>query len=424
MSRAAATDRLVALPTWYGPATIGVAIFAGLTLVGRPAGLGLSVALAGLLAAGAAAAPVQDRWTRTWWVLATGLAAMPALRTAGWVVALCVLGSLALAAVASARVATWGRLWIVPVLWLAAVVPGPLVVAGLAGRTRSSAVLRGAVLAALLVALFGSLFAAADAAFADLTGRVLPEVGDDLYERVALMVLVAGVAGAVAIVTGLREAAAAPAPASRLGRTESVMALGALVALFAAFVAVQAAALFGGDAFVQRTAGLTYAEYARSGFALLLVLAGLVLAVLAAAARWGRADRRLLGALCVLTLVVLASAWHRLDLYVDAYGATRARAFAGWSIGWLAGLFGLVLALRGGQRLPRAVITWSAVLGLAFGLSNPDRRIAARATDPAYRQTLSDDAAPVLGRCVRSEGGLWSYSLGRRTQGCRGQIAR
>ena len=36
------------------------------------------------------------------------------------------------------------------------------------------------------------------------------------------------------------------------------------------------------------TAGLTYAEYARSGFAQLLAVAALTLAVVAAAHRWAR----------------------------------------------------------------------------------------------------------------------------------------
>jgi len=196
------------------------------------------------------------------------------------------------------------------------------------------------------------------------------------------------------------------------------MALGALVAQIATSVAVQAAALFGGDAFVRRTAGLTYAEYARSGFALLLAVAALTLGVVAAAARWARADRWLLGALCLLTVVILASAWHRLDLYTEAYGATRAREFAVWCIVWLAGLFALVLALRGGARLPRAVVTWSAVLGMAFGLSNPEARVAAGATDPTYRTTLGDDAAGALGRCVDRGGGLLSFTLPAARYGC------
>ena len=81
------------------------------------------------------------------------------------------------------------------------------------------------------------------------------------------------------------------------------------------------------SAHVLDTAGLTYAEYARSGFAQLLAVAALTFAVIAAARRWAAAAAAaaLLAALCVLTLVVLASALKRLGLYEETYGFTRLR---------------------------------------------------------------------------------------------------
>ena len=66
-----------------------------------------------------------------------------------------------------------------------------------------------------------------------------------------------------------------------------------------------------------RPPGSPTREYARSGFAQLLVVAALTLAVVAAARRWahdgGRCCARCSRALCVLTLVVLASALKRLE---------------------------------------------------------------------------------------------------------------
>ena len=47
---------------------------------------------------------------------------------------------------------------------------------------------------------------------------------------------------------------------------EWALPLALLAGLFAVFVAVQIAVLFGGHEHVLRTAGLTYAEYARQGF--------------------------------------------------------------------------------------------------------------------------------------------------------------
>jgi hypothetical protein len=378
--------------TWYAWLTISLAVVAGATLVGRPAGLPFSLMLLVLLGAGAAVAPRHDGWTYVWWLCAGGLALMPALRHAVWVETLSVFGAVGLALAASDRTRSWLHLARLPVTSLGGLITGPGVLVGVVARKGSGAALRGGAIAVVLVGCFGSLFVAADSAFGALAEDVLPDFGEQWVTSLGITLLFACVAGALPVVAFSGRAAAAAPPQDRLGRTETRIALFALVALFAAFVVVQAATLFGGDAFVQRTSGLTYAEHARRGFGLLLIVAAMTLAVIACAARWAQADRWLLGALCLLTVVVLASAWHRLDLYVDAYGATRAREFAMWSILWLGGVFVLILDWPLRRRLPRILITWSAVLGLAFGLSNPDARIAAGAKDPAYIKTLSEDA--------------------------------
>src|SRR5690606_7665925 len=136
--------------------------------------------------------------------------------------------------------------------------------------------------------------------------------------------------------------------------------------------------LFGGHERVLETAGLTYAEYARGGFGQLLAVGALTLVVIAATRRYAaapdaaatRSQARLLGALCLLTLVVLASAWQRLSVYQDAYGFTRLRFAARSAIVWLAVVFAVLLvtaALRRTQLLPRAVtlLTATAVVAVA-----------------------------------------------------------
>jgi len=103
--------------------------------------------------------------------------------------------------------------------------------------------------------------------------------------------------------------------------------------LFLSFVVVQLTVLFGSREHVLRTTGLTYAEYARHGFWQLLVVTGLTLAVIAVAVRVApRVSPRdrlvvrvMLGALCVLSLVIVASALHRMSLYQQEYGWTRLR---------------------------------------------------------------------------------------------------
>jgi hypothetical protein len=208
-----------------------------------------------------------------------------------------------------------------------------------------------------------------------------------------------------------------PRPQGRLGVWEWAIPLALLDVLFLAFVAVQLTVLFGGDDHVLRTAGLTYAEYARQGFWQLLAAGAMTLAVVAAADLLADVARRrdallmraLLGILCALAIVVLVSALHRLRLYEDAYGLTRARLAAEVFALWLGGLFGLLLAAgivdRVARHLPRLVLAGSGAALLAFTVANPDGLIAERnverwrATgrlDVAYLQTLSADAAPAL----------------------------
>jgi hypothetical protein len=203
-------------------------------------------------------------------------------------------------------------------------------------------------------------------------------------------------------------------PRATLGRTEWIVAIAALDLLFAAFVLVQVTTLFGGDEHVLRTAGLTYAEYARQGFAQLEVVAALTLAVVTAAARWGppgdRLLRVLLAVLCVLTLVVLASALKRLGLYEHAFGFTRLRFVVHAQLLWLGALFLSLLvagAIRRTAWLPRATVALSAAAALVFSISDPDRWIAERNVDRYertgridihYLRDLSPDAAPVVRR--------------------------
>jgi hypothetical protein len=212
------------------------------------------------------------------------------------------------------------------------------------------------------------------------------------------------------------------AASATLGALESNIALGALVALFVAFVALQFATLFGGTQHVVKTAGLTYAEYARSGFAQLLVVAALAFAVLAAARRWARPHPLLPAALCLLTLVVLASALKRLGLYEETYGYTRLRLAAHAALLYLGALFALVLITCSA----RALVAVTAASVLVFALSDPERRIAQHnlerydrtgKIDVDYLHTLGPDAAPALAgrvatRCVEPDG-LAGFNLAR-----------
>ena len=122
---------------------------------------------------------------------------------------------------------------------------------------------------------------------------------------------------------------------------------------------------FGGHDYLERTTGLTYAEYVHQGFGQLTVATALTLLVVWAAARkapretsadvmWVRAS---LGLLCALTLVVVASALYRMHVYQEAYGFTELRLLVDVFEGWL-GLLVVAVMVAGitlrGAWLPRA----------------------------------------------------------------------
>ncbi len=186
-------------------------------------------------------------------------------------------------------------------------------------------------------------------------------------------------------------------------------------AVFALFLAAQMAAFLGGHDYIRDATGLTYAEYVHQGFAQLTFATALMLLVVWAAARkagdsisdrwWLRGS---LGALCALTLVVVASALHRMDLYQEAYGFTRLRLLVDVFEAWL-GLVVIAVVVAGirlrGWWLPRMALLSGSALLLALGLANPDAWIARHnldryeatgKVDEYYLQGLSADATPTL----------------------------
>lgn len=395
-------------------------------------GLGPGLLLAvvpALLAAHTAARAAGRRlrpWTALWALGCLALLAVPALRASAWPAVTALLAALLTGALALHGSRSWPGILLGPVGLLDSAVLGVRWVwsglrsRGEGRRERWLPVAKAVVVAVVLLALFGTLFASADAAFADLLSGLTPDVSG-MDGPVRFLLFAVGLVVAIAVA----RAAAAPSrwdriavrPGKARSRVEWALPLIVLNLLFAAFNAVQLAVLFGGYRKVLESTGLTYAEYARQGFWQLLWATLLTLAVIALALRWaprdGAGDRRLvrvvLGTLCVLTLVVVASALRRMDLYVDAYGLTRLRlSVAGVEL-WLGLVIVLIMAggLFGARWLPRAVAGSAVAAVLAFGLMSPDGVIAEGNVtryeqdgkiDLAYFQSLSADAVPALDR--------------------------
>jgi hypothetical protein len=284
-----------------------------------------------------------------------------------------------------------------------------------------------AVIGLILLLVFGALLAGADAAFARMLDDILPTVDAGVVSRWVFSFILVGLGTLAACFLALAPPAFDGEGIRRKGvrRIEWALPVGALVVLFAAFVAVQATVLFGGRDYVLRTAGLTAAEYARSGFWQLLVVTILTLVVLAVAAHLASREtvtdriwlRSLLGALAALTLVIVASALSRMWAYEQAYGFTRLRLLVGVCEIWLGVVFLLVMAagvrLRGRATwLPGAVVGTAVVALLGIAVLNPDRYIAEQNAirfadtggvgsgyiDLYYLRDLSADAVPALDR--------------------------
>ncbi|MEO5708970.1 MAG: DUF4173 domain-containing protein [Nocardioidaceae bacterium] len=414
-----------------GPRHVLAALVAGLlaaiVVPFREAGLGSFLVL--VTAAGVIAS--ADRRLRTTYHLAglglcTLLMATVVARDAEWIVALCVLAAAAVAVV----VLTEGRS--LPALLVSGLAVPLAALRGLPWLGRSvtvsrtsrnwAPVLRTLAVSAVLVLLFGLLFASADALFASWAGAVVPDLSDaTVVGRAFFAVVVAG-----ATLTGVYvavnpphvEQAALPEAKPVARPFEWLVPVGAVVVLFAMFVVAQLTVMFGGHAYLNRTTGLTYAEYVHQGFGQLTFATLLTLGVVAVAARKApRASARerlvlrtVLGVLCLLTLVVVASALFRVHVYEEAYGFTRLRLLVSVFEGWL-GLV-VLLVLGAGLRLhgawvPRAVLITGAVSLLALATADPDAWIARHnvdrfeqtgKVDRVYLAGLSDDALPVLAR--------------------------
>jgi hypothetical protein len=291
------------------------------------------------------------------------------------------------------------------------------------GRQAGAAAV-GVALAVPVLLVFGGLLMSADPGFE----RIVQSLVDWDFTIASHVVL----AGFIAWTSAgyLRTLATAKDPVLELGSTTLAKAprkpalgilelgipLGALSLTFLVFVGLQARYLFGGEAVILETAGLTYAEYARGGFFELVTVATLLLPVLLGT-EWllDRSNprnvtrfRTLSATLLVLVGLIMLSAVQRMRLYMDAYGLTGDRFYAMAFMIWI----GVVLALFGATVLRGmrhrfafgAVTTGFATLAI-LNIMNPDavivrtnlaRAEAGAELDLEYAARLDADAIPEL----------------------------
>lgn len=289
-------------------------------------------------------------------------------------------------------------------------------------RSQAIAVLRGVLLATPVVLLLGWLLTQADAVFASFF-RFRTDPLDWSGHAILFSV------GALAAAGLVRAASAEPMQALprvgwRLGGIESLVVLVALDMVFAAFTAAQVVAATGAGAAAIRTQGLTYAEYARSGFFQLLWAAGITLVLLLALRTFvdrsssiGRRAFVVAAELAILfTLLIVAVAFQRLSLYVSVYGLSMLRLYSLVFAGWIAlvyGALGVALTRLGERRqwFPAAMVMTGIAGLLALNVANPEALVVrynlattaqTQRFDTDYLVTLSADALPALADALPS----------------------
>jgi uncharacterized protein DUF4153 len=294
------------------------------------------------------------------------------------------------------------------------------------GGGRIASVGIGIAIAFPFLVVFALLFASADAVFSSAITNVFDprkwSVGE-LIGRIFLAAVFAWIAGGLFVVAGRRTdttmSPVLPRLRGLLSSTAGVTVLIAVDALFLFFVALQIAYLFGGIDTLNAT-GLTYSSYARRGFFELIAVAvlagGLVFAVELVVAKRTRLYVAAALTLALATLVIVASAAYRMQLYQLAYGWTEQRFYALAGIAWLGagGACAAVLIWRDATRwLLHAAGVTALVVAFAINLVGPSAFVARqdlervmdprglpddafRGLDAVYLATLGDGAIPTV----------------------------
>jgi Domain of unknown function (DUF4173) len=270
---------------------------------------------------------------------------------------------------------------------------------------RAAGYVGGVGLATPFVVVFALLFSSADAVFARSLENVfdmkrLAELLRETPGRLFIALAIAWpAAGAMTALWRVPRDYVASRPRSLLAGETATVTLVIVAVLFAIFVAMQIAYLFGGRNTLD-AAAIAYSAYARRGFFELIAAVALVGALLfglelIVRAR-GRVYRVAAFALLALTAPVLFSAAFRLDLYQRAYGWSELRFYAFAAIGFLTAALAIFAWGVARGRMAFVVMPLAgaaATVALAVNLIGPSGYIARanldRVIDPSG---LPDDA--------------------------------
>jgi hypothetical protein len=200
---------------------------------------------------------------------------------------------------------------------------------------------------------------------------------------------------------------------------------GLLAAMFLLFVIVQLRYLFGGDSVVLKTAGLTYADYARRGFFEIVGVAGVCLPLLVfsqySLRKFEEKARKTINVVVAITvsllILLLASAAFRLKLYVGAYGLSPLRVYGAAGMVWLLILFVAYLRYGTQWKLDRVgKVIYAAMVAITLGLNivRPDYWIAK--VNLTRQESKDLDPDMILGAGADAQAAILEFGKGKKVE--------
>jgi hypothetical protein len=221
------------------------------------------------------------------------------------------------------------------------------------GSATAALLVKGALIAVPILALFIALFALADPLFEHYLNQIISSLNFSLKLPAFWEVVVVAIAfGTFLSYLQIRALSLSEFSQWQLvtrHKAEVAVAVGSIALLFAAFLIVQAQYLFATDEILKQM-GVMYSEYTRRGYAELLVISAISLGLTSIlVSKRGVKERQALISLVVIFLaevfLILLSATRRNFLYQDQFGFTQIRLIGFVISVWLTSVL-IVYALR------------------------------------------------------------------------------
>jgi len=290
-----------------------------------------------------------------------------------------------------------------------------------AQKTSNRALLKvvlGLLISVPVLALILWLLSSADMVFKNLFIN-MPVLTIFKHFVIIMLVFIYSACFIWALLKAISERGAAVVPAKRNWKQfiDPVVLITILVlvnAVYGIFSVIQFAYLFGGNSFILPSS-LTYAEYARRGFAELVVVTLINFAIVGLGLTFVKKQsgkifnfiRSLLTLLVVFTFIMLVSAFYRMVVYEQAYGFTYLRIFVQAFMVMLFFIFiiNFIYIWHRNLAVIKAYFIVALSVYIVLNFANVDRIIASnnierynrtKSIDEEYLGQLSYEAVPVI----------------------------